>query len=253
MSDPPGFLFVTCQVGAEAALKSEVARRWPEFRFAYSRPGFVTFKLPKDHSLPADFDLEAVFARAHAFSLGKVTGDDLETLAAGCVATLGQPAGQEAARLGAGQGVARGARLRALDHAGRDRRRGGDRASSVESPESRVRSRESRVEGQGSRVLALSSRLSALDFPGEHGARLRAGRAPGVVGRVPPGPLGPVAVARRDDAPGVAARRGLPGVAEDGGGPAVVAVADPVTGPGVRRSAALRAERARRSWPGGTR
>jgi 23S rRNA (cytidine2498-2'-O)-methyltransferase len=83
MSDQPGFLFVTCQVGAEAALKGEVARRWPEFRFAYSRPGFVTFKLPKDHSLPADFDLEAVFARAHAFSLGKVTGDDPEKLAAG--------------------------------------------------------------------------------------------------------------------------------------------------------------------------
>ena len=83
MSNPPAFLFVTCQVGAEAALKREVALRWPDFRFAYSRPGFVTFKLPKDHPLPADFDLEAVFARAHAFSLGKVMGDDAAALAAG--------------------------------------------------------------------------------------------------------------------------------------------------------------------------
>ena len=79
MSDRPGFLFVTCQVGAEAALKREVAGRWPDFRFAYSRPGFLTFKLPKDHALPADFDLEAVFARAHAFSLGKVTATEKGT------------------------------------------------------------------------------------------------------------------------------------------------------------------------------
>ncbi len=83
MPNPPEFLFATCQVGAETALKSEVARRWPTFRFAYSRPGFVTFKLAGGQVLPADFDLEAVFARAHAFSLGKVTGRDPEALVPG--------------------------------------------------------------------------------------------------------------------------------------------------------------------------
>jgi 23S rRNA (cytidine2498-2'-O)-methyltransferase len=71
-------LFVTCQVGAETAVKGELARRWPEFRLAFSRPGFLTFKLPEDHGLAADFDLEAVFARAYGFSLGKVAGDDIE-------------------------------------------------------------------------------------------------------------------------------------------------------------------------------
>lgn len=82
MRHKPEFLFATCQIGAEAALKHEVARRWPTFRFAYSRPGFVTFKLG-GQGLRPDFDLEAVFARAHAFSLGKVTGRDSEALAAG--------------------------------------------------------------------------------------------------------------------------------------------------------------------------
>ena len=71
------FLFVTCQVGAEAALKSELARRWADFYFAYSRPGFLTFKLPPHHALPADFDLHSVFARAYGFSLGKTTAEDL--------------------------------------------------------------------------------------------------------------------------------------------------------------------------------
>lgn len=61
-------------MGAEAAVKHEIARRWPDFRAAYSRPGFLTFKLPEDSRLKLDFDLEAVFARAHAFSLGKVAG-----------------------------------------------------------------------------------------------------------------------------------------------------------------------------------
>jgi 23S rRNA (cytidine2498-2'-O)-methyltransferase len=76
MLTPLGFLFVTCQVGAEAAVKRELARDWPEFRFAYSRPGFLTFKLPAGHALAEDFDLGSVFARAYGFSLGRVTGVD---------------------------------------------------------------------------------------------------------------------------------------------------------------------------------
>ncbi len=35
----PDFLFVTCQIGAEGAVKGELGRRWPGFRFAFSRPG----------------------------------------------------------------------------------------------------------------------------------------------------------------------------------------------------------------------
>ena len=51
------FLFVTCQVGAEKAVKGEVAQRWPEFRLAFSRPGFLTFKLPETQYLTPDFNL----------------------------------------------------------------------------------------------------------------------------------------------------------------------------------------------------
>ena len=67
-------------MGAERALKAELARAWPDFRFAYSRPGFLTFKLPPAHALVEDFDLRSVFARAYGFSLGKATGGDPLTL-----------------------------------------------------------------------------------------------------------------------------------------------------------------------------
>jgi 23S rRNA (cytidine2498-2'-O)-methyltransferase len=81
-TDRRAFVFATCQVGAERALKSEIARTWPALNFAYSRPGFLTFKLPEGHGPAEDLDLGAVFARAHGISLGKVTLDSLEAGAA---------------------------------------------------------------------------------------------------------------------------------------------------------------------------
>jgi 23S rRNA (cytidine2498-2'-O)-methyltransferase len=89
------FLFITSQIGAEPAVKGEIARRWPGFRFAFSRPGFLTFKLPERHGLADDFDLESVFARAYGFSIEKVSGKSLQELARG------------AWRLAAGQRVQR--------------------------------------------------------------------------------------------------------------------------------------------------
>ena len=83
MPDGPRFLFVACQVGAERAVKGELARRWPGFRFAFSRPGFLTFRLPENHRLRANFDLESVFARSYGFSLGKSVGKDDGELARG--------------------------------------------------------------------------------------------------------------------------------------------------------------------------
>lgn len=77
----PQFLFTCCQVGAEPALKAEIAREWPEFHFAFSRPGFITFKLPEHHELADDFDLRSVFARTYGFCLGRVEGDVAEPLA----------------------------------------------------------------------------------------------------------------------------------------------------------------------------
>lgn len=68
---------LTCQCGAESAVKAEVGKAWPDFRFAYSRPGFLTFKLPAEHKLPDDFALESVFARTNVFSLGRCGGETL--------------------------------------------------------------------------------------------------------------------------------------------------------------------------------
>lgn len=81
MTDRPRFLFVTCQVGAERAVKAEMARNLPIARPAYGRPGFLTFKLPEAHLLPPGFDLHLVFARATGFSLGGVSGPDPHELA----------------------------------------------------------------------------------------------------------------------------------------------------------------------------
>jgi len=82
MPSEPAFLFVTCQRGAEPTVKHEIARDWPALRFAYSRPGFLTFKLPPGHGLADDFDLGSAFARSYGFSLGAVTADTPEERAA---------------------------------------------------------------------------------------------------------------------------------------------------------------------------
>lgn len=78
MPKSPTFLFATCQIGAEHAVKHEVQRRWPDVHPAYARPGLLTFKVPPDHPIRDDFDLGSVFARAWGISLGKVPGSRRE-------------------------------------------------------------------------------------------------------------------------------------------------------------------------------
>jgi 23S rRNA (cytidine2498-2'-O)-methyltransferase len=73
---PPDFLFTVCQAGAEAALKQEVAREHAAFRFAFSRPGFVTFRVPSGAARGGEFRLAATFARTWGFSVGKVIAAD---------------------------------------------------------------------------------------------------------------------------------------------------------------------------------
>lgn len=77
----PEFLFVVCQVGAEAALKRDVARRAPAWKLAFSRPGLVTFKLPEPVAAPARFEWHSPLARTSGFSLGQVQGERLKGLA----------------------------------------------------------------------------------------------------------------------------------------------------------------------------
>ena len=63
------FIFVVCQNGAESACKREVTRNHPELRLAFSRPGFITFKL-NEVDLPDRFFLKSTLARTYGWSCG---------------------------------------------------------------------------------------------------------------------------------------------------------------------------------------
>ena len=75
------FLFAVCQRGAEAALKGEAARHPAHLQPAFSRPGFVTFKLAEPDPQPEGFEWPTTFARAWGFSLGQVSGGSARLLA----------------------------------------------------------------------------------------------------------------------------------------------------------------------------
>jgi 23S rRNA (cytidine2498-2'-O)-methyltransferase len=67
----PDFVFATCASGLDPALKREIARTRPELRFAYSRPGLVTYKAAG--AVAADDPPGSVFARVWGRSLGAAT------------------------------------------------------------------------------------------------------------------------------------------------------------------------------------
>ncbi len=70
LSDLPSqFVFVTFQAGVEAAVKEELARIHPHWRPAFSRPGFLTFKVPGDPPT-AELVLDSAWARCWGLSLG---------------------------------------------------------------------------------------------------------------------------------------------------------------------------------------
>ncbi len=81
------YLFVTCQHGAEKACKSELEKSHPELRLAFSRPGFITFKVMG--KLPDNFVLKSTFARTSGWSIGKVAGEDGQGLLAELVELVG--------------------------------------------------------------------------------------------------------------------------------------------------------------------
>jgi 23S rRNA (cytidine2498-2'-O)-methyltransferase len=72
------FLFVCCQPGAEGALKNELAAAHPAWRFAFSRPGFATFKWSGSGQPAERLQLRSVFARTYGWSLGPLSGSDDE-------------------------------------------------------------------------------------------------------------------------------------------------------------------------------
>ncbi len=70
------FAFTTCQTGAEKALKQEVAARLSGWEFAFSRPGFVTFKLPKPTTVDRFEPPKLTFARTVGLSFERLSGHD---------------------------------------------------------------------------------------------------------------------------------------------------------------------------------
>lgn len=66
--EPSPFLYMTCQPGAEKLLKLDTQRAHPELKFAFSRPGLVTFKSEK--LLPLNVSRPSVFARTYGLSYG---------------------------------------------------------------------------------------------------------------------------------------------------------------------------------------
>jgi 23S rRNA (cytidine2498-2'-O)-methyltransferase len=80
MPDPSRFIFVICQHGAEAATKKELAGHHPELKFAFSRPGFLTFKLDENQRWPEKFSLKSTLARTSGWTLGKFSGTDADPL-----------------------------------------------------------------------------------------------------------------------------------------------------------------------------
>jgi len=66
---------VTCQSGADAALKAEMARRWPELKPGFTRPGFATFRLPETHQPGRELNLRCAFPRFAAFTLASISAD----------------------------------------------------------------------------------------------------------------------------------------------------------------------------------
>jgi 23S rRNA (cytidine2498-2'-O)-methyltransferase len=96
MPDANPFVFTVCQAGAEWALKDEVAQRWPGLRFAFSRPGFVTFKVLEGSVEEHLASLGgSAFARTHGISLENVTADERDALAQQFWASVARTAGDE--------------------------------------------------------------------------------------------------------------------------------------------------------------
>ncbi len=79
--EEPRFLFASCQVGAEATVKAEVEANWPGLRGAFSRPGFVTFKVAPDVQMAEGVELQSVFARTYGWCQGSLKGNQAQELA----------------------------------------------------------------------------------------------------------------------------------------------------------------------------
>ena len=70
MNEEKQFIFVVCQIKANQLAKSELASQLPDSRLAFSRPGFLTFRVAD--ACQAAKQLKSTFARTMGISLSGV-------------------------------------------------------------------------------------------------------------------------------------------------------------------------------------
>lgn len=71
------FIYTIVNVGSEKLLKEEIKLKYPHLKFAYSRPGYITFK-DTSESFTVETELNLIFARSYGLSLGKFDKEELE-------------------------------------------------------------------------------------------------------------------------------------------------------------------------------
>lgn len=89
MNNPANFIFVTCQSGAEAALRKEIPGNHPDLKLAFSRPGFVTFKVDPENRLPDRYTLKSTLARTSGWSLGRSESENGDEIIATIIESCG--------------------------------------------------------------------------------------------------------------------------------------------------------------------
>jgi 23S rRNA (cytidine2498-2'-O)-methyltransferase len=72
------FVFAACHPGVTRWCRREIAVLRPDWLPAFSRPGFLTYKVPGH--LPARFELPATFVRSYGFSLRQIRQVDSDLL-----------------------------------------------------------------------------------------------------------------------------------------------------------------------------
>ena len=73
------FIYTIVNVGSEKLLKEEISIKYPHLKFAYSRPGYITFK-DTTEKFTVDTVLDLIFARSYGLSLGKFSKEDMNKL-----------------------------------------------------------------------------------------------------------------------------------------------------------------------------
>lgn len=71
------FIYTIVNVGSEKLLKEEISIKYPHLKFAYSRPGYITFK-DTTENFNIDTQLNLIFARSYGLSLGKFSKEEVE-------------------------------------------------------------------------------------------------------------------------------------------------------------------------------